>query len=99
MPARVVRWYQPSAVGSGPVAEAERLLRLWHVQADPTLLHEARERAAPAAAIPLAPSLPRAPPAPPPPRGYGPGSSSAGSCAPWPAPSPYAMTPSSGTRC
>ncbi|GHG56848.1 tetratricopeptide repeat protein [Streptomyces griseocarneus] len=54
VPARVVRWYQPSAVGSGPVAEAERLLRLWDVQADPTLLHEARERAAPAATAPPA---------------------------------------------
>ncbi|MEU1377308.1 SAV_2336 N-terminal domain-related protein [Streptomyces triculaminicus] len=61
VPARVVRWYQPSAVGSGPVAEAERLLRLWHVQADPTLLHEARERAAPAATIPLAPEGPTGP--------------------------------------
>ncbi|MEU7132355.1 SAV_2336 N-terminal domain-related protein [Streptomyces sp. NPDC046261] len=50
VPARVVRWYQPVPVESGPVGEAERLLRLWHVQADPTLLHEARAHAAPAAA-------------------------------------------------
>lgn len=54
VPARVVRWYQPVPVESGPVGEAERLLRLWHVQADPTLLHEARAHAASAATAPPA---------------------------------------------
>ncbi|MGW1200670.1 SAV_2336 N-terminal domain-related protein [Streptomyces sp. NPDC002536] len=53
VPARVVRWYRPVPVGSGPVGEAERLLRLWRVQADPTLLHRARTLAAPAAGAPL----------------------------------------------
>ncbi|MEV4443770.1 SAV_2336 N-terminal domain-related protein, partial [Streptomyces sp. NPDC049577] len=53
VPARVVRWYQPvPPEDGGPVGEAERLLRLWHVQADPTLLHRARTLAAPAAAVP-----------------------------------------------
>ncbi|MEU4208952.1 SAV_2336 N-terminal domain-related protein [Streptomyces sp. NPDC026206] len=55
VPARVVRWYQPVPVESGPVGEAERLLRLWQVQADPTLLHEARAHAGPAATAPLVP--------------------------------------------
>ncbi|WP_146045616.1 hypothetical protein [Streptomyces eurocidicus] len=50
VPARVVRWYRPVPVESGPLAEADRLLRLWHAQGDPTLLHEARELAGPAAA-------------------------------------------------
>lgn len=54
IPARVVRWYRPVPVGSGPVGEAERLLRLWRVQADPTLLHRARTLAGPAAGAPLA---------------------------------------------
>ncbi|MEU7168773.1 SAV_2336 N-terminal domain-related protein [Streptomyces morookaense] len=54
IPARVVRWYRPVPVGSGPVGEAERLLRLWRVQADPTLLHRARTLAGPAAGSPLA---------------------------------------------
>ncbi|MEU1309681.1 SAV_2336 N-terminal domain-related protein [Streptomyces cinnamoneus] len=58
VPARVVRWYQPVPVESGPVGEAERLLRLWRVQADPTLLHEARVHAAPAATVPLEPGSP-----------------------------------------
>ncbi|MCC3780056.1 hypothetical protein K6I33_006557, partial [Streptomyces sp. UNOB3_S3] len=49
VPARVVRWYRPVPVESGPVAEAERLLRLWQVQGDPSLLHQARALAAPAA--------------------------------------------------
>lgn len=53
VPARVVRWYQPVPAVGGPVGEAERLLRLWHVQADPTLLHEARTHAEPAARRPL----------------------------------------------
>ncbi|MEV6674530.1 SAV_2336 N-terminal domain-related protein [Streptomyces sp. NPDC051162] len=58
VPARVVRWYQPLPAGTGEpiengeLGEAERLLRLWHLQADPTLLHEARERAAPHARQP-----------------------------------------------
>ncbi|PHQ49253.1 hypothetical protein BLA24_24645 [Streptomyces cinnamoneus] len=53
VPARVVRWYRPVAVEGGPVAEAERLLRLWHVQGDPGLLHEARALAEPAAGLPF----------------------------------------------
>ncbi|MFI9205056.1 SAV_2336 N-terminal domain-related protein [Streptomyces sp. NPDC053048] len=61
VPARVVRWYQPAPTGSGPVDEAERLLRLWHVQADPTLLHEARDRAGPLAAAPLTATGPGGP--------------------------------------
>ncbi len=55
VPARVVRWYQPLPAGvgeSGELGEAERLLRLWHLQADPTLLHEAREHATPYARRP-----------------------------------------------
>ncbi|MDT0450963.1 SAV_2336 N-terminal domain-related protein [Streptomyces hesseae] len=53
VPARVVRWYRPVPVESGPVAEAERLLRLWQVQGDPSLLHQARALAGPAATAPL----------------------------------------------
>ncbi|MFF4527922.1 SAV_2336 N-terminal domain-related protein [Streptomyces sp. NPDC001407] len=55
VPARVVRWYQPLPAdtgGNGELGEAERLLRLWHLQADPTLLHEAREHATPYARQP-----------------------------------------------
>ncbi|MFI1799248.1 SAV_2336 N-terminal domain-related protein [Streptomyces sp. NPDC020379] len=55
VPARVVRWYQPLPPGTGEhggLGEAERLLRLWHLQADPTLLHDARERATPGARQP-----------------------------------------------
>ncbi|MGW1074292.1 SAV_2336 N-terminal domain-related protein [Streptomyces sp. NPDC002537] len=55
VPARVVRWYRPLPTRQdegGGLGEAERLLRLWHLQADPTLLHEAREHALPHARRP-----------------------------------------------
>ncbi|MCC3773151.1 hypothetical protein K6I34_007478, partial [Streptomyces sp. UNOC14_S4] len=55
VPARVVRWYRPLRAErdeSGGLAEAERLLRLWQLQADPTLLHEARAYALPHAQAP-----------------------------------------------
>ncbi|KNB51932.1 SAV_2336 N-terminal domain-related protein [Streptomyces caatingaensis] len=50
VPARVVRWYRPPQTESGPLAEAELLLELWHDQGDPQLLADARELAAPLAA-------------------------------------------------
>ncbi|WP_171167011.1 SAV_2336 N-terminal domain-related protein [Streptomyces sp. I05A-00742] len=53
VPARVVRWYRPTPPETGPVGEAEGLLRLWHDQGDPALLREARELVAPLAAGPL----------------------------------------------
>ncbi|MFI9719259.1 SAV_2336 N-terminal domain-related protein [Streptomyces sp. NPDC052396] len=48
VPARVVRWYRRVPAETGPLAEAEALLALWHAQGDPELLHRARGLAEPA---------------------------------------------------
>ncbi|MHC0431740.1 SAV_2336 N-terminal domain-related protein [Streptomyces sp. O3] len=46
IPARVLRFYQPDLVLPGPLEQAERLLRQWHEQGDPSVLSQAGELAA-----------------------------------------------------